>query len=95
MAHVKKQKLSQDEMIKNLLRDYPQEALEFFNPEIIERYGRPENIQIHIQERKKHSHYDPNLKHDISIIFELKLFCSKLLEWLCKFPKIEPILSFT
>ena len=63
-------KLSQDEMIKNLIRDYPEDALEFFNPEIIKKYGRPARIDFHIQESRKHSHFDKNLKNDIAVIYE-------------------------
>ena len=61
----KENDLSQDEMIKNLIRDYPEDALEFFNPEIIERYGKPVRVDFHIQEMKKLSHFDKNLKHDL------------------------------
>ena len=48
-------KLSQDEMIKNLARDYPLDALEFFNPEILKKYGKPVRIDFNIQETKKFS----------------------------------------
>jgi hypothetical protein len=66
----KKKKLSQDEMIKNLVRDYPVDALEFFNPEIEKRYGKPVRIDFYLQEVKKHSHYDRNLRNDLTIIYE-------------------------
>ncbi|MDY6969027.1 MAG: hypothetical protein SVR08_10305, partial [Spirochaetota bacterium] len=62
--------LSQDEMIKNLVRDYPLDALEFFNPEIVQKYGNPVRIDFNIQEIKKISHQDRNLKHDIAVIYE-------------------------
>ncbi|MBP7585902.1 MAG: Yae1 family protein [Spirochaetes bacterium] len=62
-------KASQDQMIKNLLRDYPVDALEFFKPEILQRYGRPVKIHFHIQEIKKHSHNDRNLKNDIAVSY--------------------------
>ena len=65
-----KKKLSQDGMIKNLIRDYPEDALEFFNPEIFKRYGRPTKINFHIQENKKNSHFDPKKINDIAIIYE-------------------------
>ena len=47
-----------DQIIKNLLRDYPIEALEFFNEDIIKRYGYPVKINFNIQEIKKNSHFD-------------------------------------
>ena len=56
-------------MIKNLIRDYPEEALEFFNPTIIKRYGKPGKVQFHIQEIKKHSHFDRNLTNDIAVSY--------------------------
>ncbi len=65
-------KPSPDEMIKNLIRDYPVDALEFIKPEIIARYGHPVKIHFNIQEVKKHSHYDRNLKNDISITYTFK-----------------------
>ena len=57
-------------MIKNLIRDYPEDALEFFNPEIITRYGKPIRVDFHIQETKKLSHFDKNLKHDLAVKYE-------------------------
>ncbi len=50
-----------DQIIKNLLRDYPIEALEFFNEDIIKRYGYPVKINFNIQEIKKNSHFDFDL----------------------------------
>ena len=58
-----------DEMIKNLVRDYPLDALEFLKPEIIQKYGKPVEISFVIQEVKKHSHYDKNLKNDIAVCY--------------------------
>ena len=69
---MKENDLSQDEMIKNLLRDYPVDALDFFNPDVIKRYGRPTRVDFQLQESKKHSHYNKNLKNDIAIIYEFK-----------------------
>jgi len=63
------QPLSQDEMIKNLIRDYPEDALEFFRPEVMAARGRPTGVSFEIQEAKKHSHYDPNIKNDIAVIY--------------------------
>ena len=60
-------KKSQDSMIKNLIRDYPEEALEFFEPRIIKSLGKPVKVRFKIQEIKKHSHYDINLKNDIAV----------------------------
>jgi len=68
----KKHKLSQDEMIKNLIRDYPIDALEFFNPDVIKKYGKPVWVDFHLQEVKKHSHFDKNLKNDISVIYRFQ-----------------------
>ncbi len=45
--------LTPDQIIKNLLRDYPVEALEFFNEDIIKKYGYPVKINFNIQEVKK------------------------------------------
>jgi len=56
-------------MIKNLVRDYPLDALEFLKPEIIQKYGKPVEISFVIQEVKKHSHYDKNLKNDIAVCY--------------------------
>ncbi len=67
-----KKKLSQDGMIKNLIRDYPVDALDFFNPEIIKLYGKPVRVDFPVQEVKKHSHYDKNLVNDLTIIYEFK-----------------------
>ena len=58
-----------DEMIKNLVRDYPSDALEFIKPEIIQKYGKPVEVSFVIQEVKKHSHYDKNLKNDIAVCY--------------------------
>ena len=63
-------KLSQDQMIKNLVRDYPADDLEFFYPEILKRYGKPSRVDFHIQETKKHTHFDKNLKNDLAVIYE-------------------------
>lgn len=41
-------------MIKNLIRDYPVDTLDFFEPDIINTYGRPESIAFNIQEISKH-----------------------------------------
>ena len=68
MKNNKPKKLSQDEMIKNLIRDYPVDALEFFSSEIIKRYGKPIKSTFLVQEIKKHSHYDMNLINDIPIL---------------------------
>ena len=59
--------VSQDNMIKNLIRDYPVEALDFFEPKIIRTLGQPAKVSFKIQEIKKHSHYDKNLKNDIAV----------------------------
>ena len=67
-----KKNLSQDEMIKNLLRDYPKDALDFFYPEVLKKYGKITGIDFHVQEVKKHSHYDKNLKNDLIIIYEFE-----------------------
>jgi hypothetical protein len=66
------QPLSQDEMIKNLIRDYPRDSLEFFKPQVLQEYGEPVEIHFHIQENKKHSHFDPNRKNDIAVIYKFK-----------------------
>lgn len=60
----------QDEGIKNLIRDYPTEALHFFKPEILARYGQPINHTFVIQESKKHSHFDSTLRHDLAVIYD-------------------------
>ena len=67
-----KDKLSQDEMIKNLVRDYPEDTLDFIKPEVMAKYGRPTKIHFEIQEVKKHSHYDPNLRNDIPVVYEFE-----------------------
>ena len=60
--------LTPDQIIKNLLRDYPVEALEFFNENIIKKYGYPVKINFNIQEIKKSSHFDsrPHLPNQTS-----------------------------
>jgi hypothetical protein len=65
----KKKKLSQDRMIKELIRDYPEDALGFFQPEILQRYGKPVSIDFHIQENKKHNHRDSTFINDITVIY--------------------------
>jgi predicted transposase/invertase (TIGR01784 family) len=65
----KKKKLSQDGMIKELIRDYPEDALDFFEPEICKRYGKPVSIDFHIQENKKHHHRDKKLINDMAVIY--------------------------
>lgn len=62
-------KKSQDSMIKNLIRDYPVDALDFFEPGIIKAYGRPISVSFNIQEIKKHSHYDHSMKNDIAVTY--------------------------
>ncbi len=64
-----KKKLSQDGMIKELIRDYPVDALEFFEPGICKKYGKPVSVDFHIQENKKHHHRDPKLINDIAVIY--------------------------
>jgi len=64
--------LTPDQIIKNLLRDYPAEALEFFNPDIIKKYGHPVKIDFNIQEIKKNSHFDSNMKNDMAITFTFR-----------------------
>ncbi len=61
--------LTPDQIIKNLLRDYPVEALEFFNEDIIKKYGYPVKIDFNIQEIKKSSHFDSNMQNDMAITF--------------------------
>jgi len=61
---------TQDSMVKNLIMDYPVEALEFFEPRIIQAYGRPESYTFNMQEIKKHSHYDMSMKNDIAVTFQ-------------------------
>ncbi len=56
-------------MIKNLVRDYPVDALEFLKPEIAARYGKPVGVSFAIQEIKKHSHRDRNMKNDIAVCY--------------------------
>ncbi len=56
-------------MIKELIRDYPEDALEFFEPEIFQRYGKPASTDFHIQENKKHHHRDRKLISDIAVIY--------------------------
>ncbi|MCP4129995.1 MAG: hypothetical protein GY754_03155 [bacterium] len=68
----KKIKLSQDQMIKELIRDYPVDALEYFKPEIIKKYGQPVKITFHMQENSKYSHFDPKMINDIAILFEFQ-----------------------
>ena len=65
-----KKNLSQDSMIKDLIRDYPEDALKYFNPEIYEKYGKPVAIDFHIQENKKHSHFDSKFINDIVVIYK-------------------------
>ena len=55
--------------MKELVRDYPEEALEFFYPEILERYGNPVDIDFSMQENKKFSHFDPRRTNDIPVIY--------------------------
>ncbi len=62
-------KLTADQIIKNLVMDYPADALEFIKPEIFERYGRPVKIDFNIQEIKKHSHFDRSMKNDIAVTY--------------------------
>ncbi|MCP4131694.1 MAG: hypothetical protein GY754_12010 [bacterium] len=62
--------LSQDEMIKELIRDYPEDALEFFNPKICRKYGRPVKATFHLQENSKFSHSDPKRINDIVVQYE-------------------------
>ncbi len=50
----KKKKLTQDGMIKELIRDYPEDALEFFEPDIYKKYGKPVSVDLQYQENKKH-----------------------------------------
>lgn len=64
--------LSHDQMIKNLIRDYPIDALDFFEPNIIKHYGKPIRIDFNIQEIQKHSHYDVNLTNDIAVTYTFK-----------------------
>ena len=61
--------LTPDQIIKNLLRDYPVEALEFFNEDVIKKYGYPVKINFNIQEIKKSSHFDSNMQNDMAITF--------------------------
>ncbi|MCP4133956.1 MAG: hypothetical protein GY754_23500 [bacterium] len=74
MNDIKKKKLhlSQDEMIKDLILDYPEDALEYLHPEIFKRYGRPVKTSVTLQENKKYSHYDPKRINDIAILYEFK-----------------------
>jgi quinol monooxygenase YgiN len=65
-------KLSQDQMVKNLIRDYPVDALEFFEPDIIRDRGLPEKIEFNLQEIKKHSQYDMNMKNDLAVTYTFK-----------------------
>ena len=51
-------------MIKDLILDYPEDALDFFNPEILEKYGRPTKVEFQFQENKMYSHYDPKRIND-------------------------------
>lgn len=67
-----KKKLSEDEMIKNLARDYPVDLLDYIKPEVIVEYGRPTKFNFEIQEIKKHSHYDRKLINDIPIVYEFE-----------------------
>lgn len=62
-------KLTADQIIKNLVLDYPADALEFIKPEVFERYGRPVKIDFNIQEIKKHSHFDRSMKNDIAVTY--------------------------
>jgi len=62
-------KLTADQIIKNLVMDYPVDALEFIKPEVFERYGRPVKIDFNIQEIKKHSHYERSMKNDIAVTY--------------------------
>ena len=61
--------LTPDQIIKNLLRDYPVEALEFLNEDIIKKYGYPVKINFNIQEVKKSSHFDsrPHLPNPLPL----------------------------
>ncbi len=73
--------LTPDQIIKNLLRDYPVEALEFFNEDVIKKYGYPVKINFNIQEIKKNSHFDfdltPALPRPHSTLFTTSCCASK------------------
>ena len=58
---------SEDSIVKGLIKDYPVDALEFFEPEIIALHGRPVEIQFPSQENTKHRYGDPALRNDIPV----------------------------
>jgi hypothetical protein len=45
------------------------ETLEFFAPDVINAYGKPESCRFNMQEIKKHSHYDVSMKNDIAVTY--------------------------
>ena len=61
------QEFSDDSIIKELIRDYPVDALEFIEPAIIRSRGKPVSVRFLMQENKKHRHSDTARHHDIAV----------------------------
>ena len=74
---------SHDHNFKNLLLDFPKEALEFFFPEALEAWGNIQKITFVRQEPKKHHLSDASLELDMPILFQFKE--KTLLLWLVEF----------
>ncbi len=59
--------LNDDSIIKELIRDYPIDALEFLGPDIVFQRGKPVAVRFLMQENKKHRHNDASRHHDITV----------------------------
>jgi hypothetical protein len=59
--------ISLNSIIKELIRDYPVDALEFIAPDTISYRGRPVSVDFVMQENKKHRHSDMGRHHDIVV----------------------------
>jgi len=74
---------SHDQNFKNLLLDFPQEALTWLFPQAIERWGPIRQIEFVRQEPKKRKLRDPHLALDMPILFSFA--AQQVLLWLVEF----------
>ncbi len=74
---------SHDHNFKNLLADFPKEALEWILPEATEKFGAILKIEFIRQEPKKRKLSDAHLSLDMPILFSFEK--GQILLWLVEF----------
>ena len=86
-------KNSHDHNFKNLFLDFPKEALEWFFPQAMQKFGKVRKVEFVRQEPKKHQLSDSALALDMPILFSFEN--QKLLLWLVEFQEEMQSFQFT